>query len=193
MSTALRTLCLFCLLCFAGFAGCVSLDQARDAAVQADHRLEQAEEAAAIAHQALETARLVAEQVDSPAARAAIEKARRAVETAESALPAAQQTARLAAESLEAAVAARDAGWTAGDWIAALVGAAVPAAGGIWASIRGRRWKQVAEHGLQLAQDLKKRARSAGVQVDERLQEAKAWQQARGVHQQVEQLRRRPA
>ena len=178
------------LLALLALAGCISIDQARDAAVQADHRLDQAEQAVVAAEHALLAAQVIAEQTGSEQAEQAVSAAQRAVDYAKAALPAARDAAAIAAESMEAAVAARDAGWQVGDWIAALLGAAVPAAGGIYAAVKGRRWKEVAEHGLQLAQDLKRRAQAANVPIDDRLKEAAAWQKAKGVQAQVDVLRR---
>lgn len=178
------------LLAVAGLSGCVSLDEARSIALAAEARLDQAEAAAAAATELVAQARALAEATDSEAAIRAVTQAESALAAAREALPAARAAAATAAESLAAASAARQAGWGFADWALAIAGAAIPAAAGIAAAIKARRWADLAGHGLQLAQSLKKRAESAQVPVDDILKPATAWQEAKKVHGTVERLRR---
>ena len=178
------------LACMLAMTSCGGVAEARAALDAARNRVAQIEQALKASEHALAIARTIADRTGSEQAIAAVATAERAAEALRSAMPGVQSAAEAAEAALVAAEQATASRW---GWLEVAGTVALSLIGGGGAAImqayRAKRWADLAAHGIQLAQTIKKRAESASVPVADILTTAATWQHGRGVHDDVEAIR----
>jgi hypothetical protein len=176
------------LLAMLAHSGCVDVEQFRQAAQQAEARLEQMEQLNEQALITLEAAREAVAGTDDERVHRALDLAERAAERAAEMLPVAREGAQRTAAALAEAEAAADTPWwrTAISAVVALLGVGATAV----QTVRARSWSGLARHGLQLAEELKRSA-PPNAATDRAIARAEQWQLDHGLKSKVDSVRKR--
>lgn len=170
-------------------AGCPSLEEARAQAQNAAAQVERLESLLASADKALAIARAAADVSGNESAQSAVAAAEQVSARLNEALPVARASAQAAAEALAAAEASASVPW----WktVISIGIALVGAGGGIVQAVRARNWSSVAAHGLQVAQQIKRRAEDGKIDVSHVIASAEQWQRDHGVKDAVDEIRKK--